>query len=186
MEAILAVRPIERVQVWSPNTGRAQVFKKEMQEKFALPIDVCGSAKEAAWNADIICTVSSSTTPVLRGEWVKEGAHINAVGACRASDRELDSDLVKRSMFYVDRIESTINESGDYLIPLREGVIDQTHIIGEIGELLTKRLPAQEKSAITIFKSLGLSIEDLAAAHFIFQEAVRLNKGTNISSVRGS
>ncbi|MFF2446108.1 ornithine cyclodeaminase family protein [Neobacillus sp. NPDC058068] len=182
LEAMLLVRPIKLVKVWGPTKEKAIVFQKEMFQKFKVTIQVCDSVKEAVYDADIICTVTASKVPILMGDWVKEGSHVNAVGACQPKDRELDTDLVEKSKFYVDRLESAINESGDFLIPLNEGVIDQTHMIGEIGELLTKQIEGRKsENCITIFESLGLAIEDLAAANFIYQEAVRLNKGTRIS-----
>lgn len=181
LEAMLLVRPIKQVKVWGPTKEKALLFQEEMVQKFRVPIQVCDSVKEAVYDADIICTVTASKVPILKGDWVKAGSHVNAVGACQPNDRELETDLVKKSKFYVDRLESAINESGDYLIPLKEGVIDQTHIIGEIGELITKQIEGRKsENSITVFESLGLAIEDLATANFIYQEAVRLNKGTKI------
>ncbi|MNN69914.1 ornithine cyclodeaminase [compost metagenome] len=112
---------------------------------------------------------------------MKAGAHINAVGACRAPDRELDSALVAVSRLFVDRMESARNEAGDYLIPLQEGVIPDTHIVGELGELLEGRIEGRtDNGGITLFKSLGLAIEDLAAAHYIYNQAVLRQKGVDI------
>jgi ornithine cyclodeaminase/alanine dehydrogenase-like protein (mu-crystallin family) len=182
LEAIALVRPIAQVKVWSQNNGKAQLFKEEMEQKFAIPIEVCQTVESAVQQADIICTLTASTVPILKGEWVKAGAHINAVGASQATDRELDSELVKKSFFYVDRVESAVNEAGDYLIPLKEGLIDSKHIVGEIGELLIQKIPGRQADTdMTIFESLGLAIEDIKAANFIFQKAVSLNKGTYIS-----
>ncbi|WP_066068978.1 ornithine cyclodeaminase family protein [Neobacillus soli] len=187
LEAIALVRPITEVKVWSRNIDKAILFENEMEQKYAIPIEVCQTVESAVEGADIICTLTASTVPILKGEWVKEGAHINAVGACRATDRELDSELVKGSLLYVDRVESAINEAGDYLVPLKEGMIEPTHIIGEIGEILTQKIPGRRSDAdITIFESLGLAIEDMKAANFIFQEAARLKKGTDISMGGGS
>ncbi|QFF97630.1 ornithine cyclodeaminase family protein [Psychrobacillus glaciei] len=174
LEAMLTVRPIELVKIWSRNIRNANQFKEEMQQKFKVSIILCDTAEEAALDADIICTVTSSTEPILKATWVKAGAHVNAVGACKPNDRELDSELVRTSKLYVDSIESTQNESGDYLIPLKEGVIEQNHIIGEIGRLLIyKNTSRTSETDITIFKSLGLAIEDIAAANFIYEEIVR-------------
>lgn len=182
LEAILLVRPIKLVNIWSRNMEKAKEWKAEMEQKYPVSIHVFETVKGAVREADIICTLTASTEPILCGEWVKEGAHINAVGACKAADRELDSELVRKSLFYVDRVESALNESGDYLFPLKEGVIDSNHIVGEIGEVLTKKVHGrQSNSEITIFESLGLAIEDLAAANFIYHEGVKSKKGTFIS-----
>ncbi|MEI5906877.1 ornithine cyclodeaminase family protein [Bacillus spongiae] len=172
LEAMLLIRPIKKVNVWSKRQEKARQFKKEMEEKHGVEITIFHSVEEAVQHADIICTVTSSTVPILDGSWVKKGAHVNAVGACRPMDRELDSDLVKNAHFYVDRLESAVNESGDYLIPLKEGVIDETHILGEIGDVIKQTVQGrQAEDNITIFESLGLAVEDLAVAEFLYQEA---------------
>jgi alanine dehydrogenase len=182
LEAMLLVRSIREVRVWGRSLAKAQRFQQEMSHKYGVEIVVAESIQEAVQVADIICTVTSSTVPILKGEWLKAGVHINAVGACRPADRELDSLTVQVAKLYVDRLESTHNESGDYLIPLKEGIITTDHIIGEIGELFSGTIEGRVAAAeITLFKGLGLAIEDLAAANFIYNEAVRLQKGTEIA-----
>ncbi|WP_313641557.1 ornithine cyclodeaminase family protein, partial [Paenibacillus sp.] len=175
LEAMLLVRSIREVRVWSRTIAKARDFQAEMSSKWNVEIVVAESVQETVHAADIICTVTASTEPVLKGEWLKAGVHINAVGACRPADRELDSETVQLAKLYVDRLESAHNESGDYLIPLKEGVITSGHIIGEIGELISGSIVGRTTAGeITLFKGLGLAIEDLAAANFIYNEAVRL------------
>lgn len=182
LEAILLVRSIRQVRVWSRSLAKAAYFQTELSRKWGVEIVVAESVQEAVCEADIICTVTASTEPVLKGEWLKPGVHINAIGACRPADRELDSETVRVAKLYVDRLESAQNESGDYLIPLKEGVITPNHIIGEIGELISGTIGGRGSAPeITLFKGLGLAIEDLAAANFIYNEAVRLHKGTEIA-----
>ncbi|MFC5450854.1 ornithine cyclodeaminase family protein [Paenibacillus aestuarii] len=182
IEAMLLVRPIRLIRVWGPNPAHAEKLKAETESRYNVAVRVAASAEEAVRDADMICTVTASTTPVVHGEWIQAGAHINAVGACRAKDRELDSELVRRAELFVDRRESAVNEAGDYLIPLQEGVISEQHLLGEVGELLTGQLQGRRSAeAITLFKALGLASEDLAAASYIFKEAMRLSKGTHIS-----
>ena len=182
LEAILLVRSIRQVRVWSRSLAKAAHFQTELSRKWGVEIVVAESVQEAVREADIICTVTASTEPVLKGEWLKPGVHINAIGACRPADRELDSETVRVAKLYVDRLESAQNESGDYLIPLKEGVITPSHIIGEIGELISGTIGGRGSAAeITLFKGLGLAIEDLAAANFIYNEAVRLHRGTEIA-----
>lgn len=174
LEAMLLVRPIKRVNVWSRSLENANLFKREMENKFNVSIEAFEKVEDAVFEADIICTLTGAKNPILKGEWIKKGVHINAVGACSSSTRELDSELVKKSLLYVDRIESAINESGDYLIPLKEGVIKEGHIMGELGDLLIKKIDGRDsEDAITIFDSLGLAIEDIAAANFIFNEILK-------------
>ena len=182
LEANLQVRSIRQVRVWSRTPGKAQRFIEEQAAVLqGVEAAAADSVRQAVENADIICTVTASTEPVLQGEWVKAGAHINAVGACRAPDRELDSALVAAARLYVDRMESARKEAGDYLIPLQEGAIPDTHIVGELGELLEGRIEGRtDNGEITLFKSLGLAIEDLAAAHYIYNQAVLQQKGVDI------
>jgi ornithine cyclodeaminase len=182
LEAMLLVRSIREVRVWGRTLAKARDFQDEMRRKYEVEIVVAESVQEAVRSADIICTVTASTKPVLEGEWLKPGVHINAIGACRPADRELDSETVRLAKLYVDRLESAQHESGDYLIPLQEGVITSGHIIGEIGELISGKMVGRVTTdEITLFKGLGLAIEDLASANFIYNEAVKLQKGIEIA-----
>ena len=122
--------------------------------------------------ADIVCTTTSSREPVLLGDWISPGAHINAVGSSVPSARELDTKAVARSRLYVDRRESAVNEAGDFLIPRKEGAIGDDHIVGELGEILTGRVGGRgSPEEITLFKSLGLAVEDVASARHIYEKA---------------
>lgn len=139
------------------------------------------SARDTVLGADVICTVTSSRVPVVASAWVSDGAHINAVGASQPDARELDSATVARARFYTDRHESAEHEAGDYLIPLAEGAIGQAHLLGELGEVLVGRVMGRTSpDQVTVFKSLGLAVEDVAAAHAVHAEAVRLAVGTEV------
>jgi ornithine cyclodeaminase len=132
-------------------------------------------------DAEIVCTTTSAREPVLFGEWLSPGTHINAIGASQASAREVDSQAVVRSRLYVDRRESALKEPGDLLVPLHDGDIGPEHIIGEIGELLINRAVGRRNAnEITLFKSLGLAIEDLAAAAYVYAEAARTGAGVRV------
>ena len=137
-------------------------------------------AAAAVREADIVVTATSSKEPVLRREWLKPGVHINAVGSSIAAARELDGATVAAASLFVDRRESTINESGDYLFAVVDGSISgPEHIKAEIGEILTGAAEGRKSDdEITLFKSLGLAIEDLASAVFLYDKARRLNRGT--------
>ena len=171
LEAIPLVRNINDVRVYSRSGAKG-----------ALASHAVESAEEAVRGADIIVTATNSKEPVLRREWISEGAHINAVGSSIAAARELDSATVAAASLFVDRRESTVNESGDYLFALREGAISgPEHIRGEIGELLTGRAEGRKsEDEITLFKSLGLAVEDLAAASFLYDKARRLGRGVTV------
>ncbi|MGD9894201.1 MAG: ornithine cyclodeaminase family protein [Dehalococcoidia bacterium] len=179
LDAMLAVRPVGRVRVWSRTPERARAFAESAARRHNLPVEPVGTARAAVEGADLICTTTASPDPVLLGDWIAPGAHINAAGSATATARELDTAAVARARLYVDRRESTVNEAGDFLIPKREGAIDDGHIQAELGELLlgtaTGRTAPDE---ITLFKSLGLAIEDVAAARHIYAKAQKQNAGT--------
>ena len=144
-----------------------------------LQVEVSSSAEQAVADADVVCTVTASREPVLRGEWLKPGAHVNAVGASLATARELDTEAVKRSRIFVDRRESALNEAGDILIPMKEGAINADAIVAEVGEVLTGGATGRrDEEEITLFKSLGLAIEDLACAHWLHERAQEDGTGT--------
>ena len=171
LEAMRVVRDIKRVRVWSHNFDHARDFVERQSTHHSLAIEAVESAAAAVDESDIICTVTSSTDPVLRGDWIAPGTHINAVGSSVPFARELDTAAVVKSRLFVDRRESTLNEAGDFLFPKKEGAIDETHILGEIGDILLEKVKGRQSvKDITLFKSLGLAIEDIAAAHHIYQK----------------
>ncbi len=178
LEAMLAVRPLRRVRAWSPTAERLARFADEQSAKHGVEVEAAESAEDAVRGADIICTVSSAKEPILSGEWLAEGAHINAAGSSVKFTRELDTAAVVKSRLFVDRRESTLNEAGDFLFPKEEGAIDDDHIVGEIGEILLGDCAGRETvEEITLFKSLGLGVEDLASAHHIYKKAVEQGVG---------
>jgi ornithine cyclodeaminase len=182
IESIPLVRPIKRVRVWSRHADHARVFVESARHRHPdLAIDVSASARDAVRGAHVVCTVTASREPVLMGEWLDEGTHVNAIGASASSARELDSPAVARARFFVDRRESALNESGDFLLAKRDGLVSDSHILAEIGEVLIGRHPGRQAAGeITLFKSLGLAIEDLAAAHHIYERATREGLGTRV------
>jgi len=178
LEAMLIVRPLKRIRVWSPTPDHAKAFAERESKRHGVEIEAMGSARGTVKDADIICTVTSSREPVLKGDWLAAGAHINAVGASVKAARELDTAAVKKACLFVDRRESALNEAGDFLTPKAERVIGDDHIRGEIGEVLLDRVPGRTSpEEITLFKSLGLAVEDLAAVHLIYQKATEFNVG---------
>lgn len=181
LEAMCLARPIRRVRVWSRSAERARRFAIQAGQLCDIPVDFVGSPREAVAGAAIVCTVTASPEPVLLGEWLAPGTHINAVGASLPSARELDSEAVQRSRLYVDRRESALNEAGDFLIPKREGRITDGHIVGELGDLLLGRIPGRRSpEEISVFKSLGLAVEDVAAAQWVYTKAIAERVGTRV------
>jgi len=170
LEAIPLVRTIREVRICS--RGRAKAEK--LARRVGGSVKVVGSVEEAVKGADIIVTATSSREPVLRHEWIAAGTHINAVGSSIAAARELDAQTVVASSLFVDRRESTVNESGDYLGAVREGAV----IRAEIGEILIGAAQGRTSAGeITLFKSLGLAVEDLASAAFVYDKARREERG---------
>jgi ornithine cyclodeaminase len=170
LEAMRAVRSFDRVVVWSAS-GRTLDGAESV-----------GSAEEAVREADVLCTVTALAEPVVRREWLKRGVHVNAVGSSIPTTRELDTATMAAASLFVDRRESTVNEAGDYLFPQREGAIGPDHIRAELGELLLGTAAGRTSAdEITVFKSLGLAVEDLAAAELVLARAEAQDAGTVVS-----
>ena len=162
LEAMRAVRDFDRVVAWSRTPGRAAAELDDVEE--------LATAEAAVRAADVIVTATSAAEPILNREWLKPGVHINAVGSSIPTTRELDTATMRDASLFVDRRESTVNEAGDFLIPQREGVIGPEHIRAEIGEVLIGTAPGrQSDDELTVFKSLGLAVEDLAAAEHVLR-----------------
>jgi ornithine cyclodeaminase len=177
LAAMRAVRSLRRVRVWSRNRAHAQRFA----DGTSMPVEVMDSARAAVEGADLICTTTAAREPILEGAWLAPGAHINAVGACFAAARELDTAAVARARLIVDRRESALAESGDFLIARAEGAFGDEHIAGELGDVLLGRVPGrQARDQITLFDSLGIAVEDLAAAHHVYAQALAHGAGVSV------
>jgi len=179
LEAMLAVRPIQRVMVWSRAAARTYEFARRESARHGVTVEVASTAREAVAKADVICTTTSAREPVLIGEWLPAGTHINAVGSSTRVTRELDASAVARSRLFVDRRESALNESGDFLLARDEGMVGDDHIVAELGEVLLGEASGRETAdEVTLFESLGLGVEDVAAARLVYDEAERQGVGT--------
>ena len=177
--AMNCVRPLRRVRIASQSFVSAQTFANEMQPHCATLIEPVETAAAAVRGADIIVTATTSRDPVLNREWISSGAHINAIGTYSPKAREVDTATIVAATMFVDRRESALNEAGDYLIPANEGAIGPEHIRADLGEVLTGVHPGRTSPGeITLFKSLGLAIEDLAAAALVYQKAREANAGS--------
>jgi ornithine cyclodeaminase/alanine dehydrogenase-like protein (mu-crystallin family) len=175
LEALRLVRDFEQVRVFSPTAGHAKALAEE------AGAEVAGSAEEAVRGADVVVTATSSPEPVLERAWLKEGAHVNVVGGRPPHMRELDVATVADSAFYTDRRESAENEAWDYRDALEAGAIGPDHIRGEIGEVLIGKAPGRTSpEELTVFRSLGLAVEDLAAAEYVVARAREGGVGTEV------
>jgi ornithine cyclodeaminase len=179
LRALGCVRKLRRVRVASRRAESARRFAEEARSVLGIGVEAVSSAEAAVRGSDLVVTVTDAGEPVVSRAWVAAGSHICAVGASLPTRRELDSATVAAARFFVDRRESAENEAGDYLIPLREGAIAAGHIRGEIGDVLLGRSPGRTSAEeITVFKSLGLAVEDLAAAALAFERANAIGRGT--------
>ncbi|MGE5360899.1 MAG: ornithine cyclodeaminase family protein [Bacteroidales bacterium] len=183
LEALATLYPsLREVRVWSPFDDERRTFAKEMDNPAGPRVFEAANGEDAARDADVIITVTSSPTPVLERGWVKSGALVVAVGACRPEHRELDPLLVASSRLVVDSREAALVESGDVMQAIAEGRIRATDVRAELGEIVGGSAPPRARPAdVVIFKSLGLAVEDVAAAHLVYQLAVERGVGTELA-----
>lgn len=182
LEAYLHVRQIKEVRIWSPRAQSRQQFVDDMSPKVGIPIIAAESAEAAVRGADMIVLVTSSPTPVIDDSWVSAGAHVVCVGACRPTHREMPPLLVKRSLLYVDSRDAAVLESGDIVMNVADGLFDAAHIRGELGEVVLGRVGGRSSdNDITVFKSLGMAVEDVVAADLVFRRAVESGAGTELT-----
>lgn len=178
LAAISCVRQLKRARIVSKRPVNAQRLAAEMQGRFDFPISAVESAEAAVTGADVIVTATTSREPVLQRDWIASGAHINAIGTFSRRAREIDTATMAAASVFTDRRESALNEAGDYLIAAAEGAIGPDHIRAELGEVLVGTAPGRSSpDEITLFKSLGLAVEDLAAAAFLYQKAQQQHAG---------
>lgn len=181
LHAMQCVRRLRRVRVWSRTPEHARRFAERESARRGIQVDALPSAQAAVAGADIICTTTSAREPVLRGDWVGPGAHINAVGSSVATARELDAATLARSRLFVDRRESALHEAGDLLLAATEGFVAEESIAGELGGVLTNRIAGRRSpDEITVFESLGLGVEDLAAAYYVYERARERGLGRSV------
>lgn len=172
LEAMLCVRKLRRIRVWARDADKAKLFAATAGARHGIAIEISATVREAVTGADIICTTTKAREPLLQGDWLAPGAHLNVVGSSIAAAAEIDTTAVAKARFFVDCRNSTVNEGGEYLRALRAGVITAEHILAEIGEVANgskegRRSPLE----VTLYKSLGIAPQDLAAAHYVWQKA---------------
>lgn len=181
LESIPLVRPIAHVRVAGRTPGHASTFAKEAAAHAAFPIEAAESVQAAVRDADIVVTATSSATPVLARRWLAEGCHVNAIGASRPTHQELDVETIADALLFTDRRESLEHEAGEYRLALEKGLIADSHVRGELGELLTgKRQGRTSDDQLTLFRSLGLAVEDLTAAEYVLERAKASGVGVTV------
>jgi ornithine cyclodeaminase len=178
--AMAKVRPFERARVWSRTPDHARAFASEAKAPF--PVEAVESAEAAVRGADVVVTATSAREPIVMREWLAAGAHVNAVGSSIPTTRELDAATVSAAALFADSRESLVNESGDYLFAVEEAGIGPDHVRAELGEVLTgSREGRRSAQELTVFKSLGLAVEDLAAAEHVYARARAAGTGAVVA-----
>jgi alanine dehydrogenase len=178
LEAIGLARNLSAVSGWSPNADNRAAFAREMQPRSTAPITLARSALDAVDGADLVVLATASRDAVVRNEWIAAGAHLCAVGACRPDQREMDTALVSRARLFVDSRMGALAEAGDVVLPIAEHAFDQSHIAGELGEVASGAVAGRTSPVeVTVFKSLGMAVEDVAAAHLAYVKAAERGLG---------
>jgi len=181
LEAMNEVREILRAKVFDPVSAVASRYSERMSKKLGFEIEVAESPKEAIHDADIVICATTSTTPVFSGRWLKPGTHINAIGSHNPGTREVDTESVRRSKVVVDSREAALREAGDLIIPISEKAITVDHIWAELGEVVAGQKSGRESDEeITMFKSVGLAIQDVSTARLVFDKAIKESRGMKI------
>jgi ornithine cyclodeaminase len=169
--AISKVRRLESITIWGRSPERARAFAKAMQAELGVPVSAAEGVEEAVAKADIVCTVTSAAEPILKGDWVRPGTHLNLVGSGHAGATEVDNDLVVRSRFIADSREGVLAQGAEFLRAKAAGLIGDDHIVAEIGEVLAGKIEGRRSAEeITVYKSLGHVVQDLASAWWLYAQ----------------
>jgi len=170
--ALLSARPFDEVLIWARRTAAAEALAARMQARFTVPVRAVKSAREAA-GADVVCTLTSADEPVLLGEWINRGAHVNLVGSSTSLPREADSNLVARSRYFVDSRESARVHASELRFAIKEGLVDENHVLGEIGQVVASEVVGRRNDDdVTVYKSLGHIAQDLALGWYMYERAL--------------
>ena len=182
VRSMLAVRDVETIRVWGRDPKKAEAFCARMSKETGQEMKAYASAEDCVRDADLICTTTASKTPILNGEWVSPGCHINLVGAAIPTSSEADTELVTRSRYFVDYKPAAMAAAGELLNAISAGAADESTIIGEIGEVASGKVKGRTSpDDITVYKSLGVSSQDLAAGHKLYQIACEQGFGIEIN-----
>jgi ornithine cyclodeaminase/alanine dehydrogenase-like protein (mu-crystallin family) len=172
LEAMLSVRAVHRIRVWARDPAKAKLFAVAEGARHRISVETSATVREAVAGADIICTTTKAREPILQGDWLSPGVHLNVVGSSIAAAAEIDIPAVVKTRFFVDCRNSTVNEGGEYLRALRAGAITAEHILGEIGQVASgAKVGRCSPLDMTLYKSLGIAPQDLAAAHHVLAKA---------------
>ena len=180
--AMMNVRNFKELRVWGYDNDEARAFTKSMSENEGLDFAICESVEKAVAGADVVCTVTSAPEPILFGEMISPGTHINLVGSSHRGAAEADSTLVRLSKVFVDYRPSTMDQAAELLAAIEEGVVTEDHILGELGEVLDSTVPGRSAASdVTVYKSVGVATQDIVTARRIYERAVDQALGFQIS-----
>ena len=178
LEALCAVRPIQQAWIVDRVPAAAEAFAAAMSAQLGLPIASATDLRAAVADADVILTATTAHEPLFDGNWLQPGAHINGIGSHAPAARELDTVTVQRARVVTDQTAACLAEAGDLIIPLREGAITEAHIAAQLGEIIIGRNPGRTaEDEITLFKSVGLAIQDIAVAAQVYRQALAAGRG---------
>jgi alanine dehydrogenase len=181
IRALTRVRAISQIKIYSPSTISAATLKREMENEVDVAIEVAESVEAVVHASDLLVTVTTAKEPIVKAEWLKPGVHINAVGSHRPDSREIDGATLAQAKVVVDSRAAIMAECGDILLALQEKNVGDNVIHGEIGEVLAGAKPGRHNAdEITLYKSVGIAIQDVAAAHLVYRKAVERNVGSHI------
>jgi alanine dehydrogenase len=181
IRALCKVREIKSIKVYSPSGKSARKLKEELEPVVKIKIDPVKTAEEAVRDTDLLVTATTAKEPIVNCDWLKPGVHINAVGSHRPDLREIDGATIKRAKVFVDSRDAIMAECGDVLLAIKEGAITESHASIEIGEVLAGKKSGRTKpEEVTLYKSVGIAIQDVAAAQLVYRKALRENAGVNV------
>jgi ornithine cyclodeaminase/alanine dehydrogenase len=179
--AVCAVRPITRAFVFSLRPDQDAAFAERMAARLGIPVARAPDMRTAVEHADVICTATNSSTPLFDGAWLRPGTHINGIGSYTRTMRELDTATILRSRVYVDGRTAAQTEAGDIVIPMAEGAITYDHVVAEIGAVLLGNAPGRTTPAeITVFKSVGMAVQDAVTAPIVYRRALERGLGQQV------
>ncbi len=179
-EGMAAARDFESILCFSMDSDEAKAaFAADMSAQLGIPVNIAGSVREVVESVDVLALATTAATPIVDGDWLPAGLHINGIGSHAPGVRELDTTSIVKSKIVCDQVAACLAEAGDIMTPIEEGALSETDIYGELGELITGAKPGRENDEeITLFKSVGLSIQDMSTAYYVYQQAVEQGVGT--------
>lgn len=182
LEAVRQVRTLRRVRVWSPSAERREAFVSLVERELGVTMEPVESPAAAVSGAEIVCTVTAAREPILHGDWLAAGSHVNAVGSSQPVAREIDAEALRRARIFVDRRESALAESGDLIGAIADGAVRPDDIVAELGEVVVGSVAGRgSDDEITLFESLGLGVEDVAAAAHVYRAALDDGSASEVS-----